>query len=891
MNEAKKPARILVVDDEERNRRLLAAMLEAEGYTALEAADGTQALELARQSPPDLVLLDIMMPGMDGYEVARALKADAATNAIPVVIVTALDDRESRLRGLEAGAEEFVTKPVDRNELRIRVRNLLRLKKFSDHLEQLVEERTAKLEAEILERKRIEKEQARLTAILEATPDFVATGGLDGHALYVNPAGLRMIGCEPGQDVSALSVGAGHPDWALELVTQTGIPHAIEHGTWSGESAFQRPGGGEIPISQVIIAHRGGDGSVEYLSTIARDITWQKEYEKRITRLNRLYAVLSGINTTIVRTRDRREMFGEACRIAVEQGKFRLAWIGLVEANGVDVTPMARAGVDEGYIDNIQLTARDDAPDRCEMVARALRERKAVVCNDIETDPQIARWRDEALRRGYRSVVVFPLQVADKVLGVLLLYASEMNFFDTEEMRLLTEVAGDISFALDHLEKEQRLDYLAYYDVLTELPNRALLRDRIEQRTDAAHRDRKVFAVMLLDLERFRIINETLGQHGGDELLRQVARRLQDGLDETDILARPGANVFAIVTRRADDGVALAQLLEQTLFRLHGQPFEVEGKELRVVAKAGVAVYPGDGADADTLYRNAEAALEKAKRSGDRYLFYAPEFNARVAEKLTLENKLRRAVERGELVLHYQPKIELKKRRISGLEALMRWNDPETGLVPPYKFIPIMEETGLILEAGRFALEQAVADSGRWKGNGPQVPRIAVNVSPIQLRQKDFVATVERALGAAQDIDGILELEITESLIMHDVETNIRKLQAVRDMGVEIAVDDFGTGYSSLAYIARLPISSLKIDRTFIINMTSNPDDLSIVSTIISLGHSLSLKVVAEGVETEEQANLLRLLKCDEFQGYLFSPAVPAEQVELLLRENKSPPK
>ena len=219
----------------------------------------------------------------------------------------------------------------------------------------------------------------------------------------------------------------------------------------------------------------------------------------------------------------------------------------------------------------------------------------------------------------------------------------------------------------------------------------------------------------------------------------------------------------------------------------------------------------------------------------------------------------------------------------------MRWNDPDSGLVPPFKFIPILEETGLILEAGRFALEQAVADSGRWKGNGLKVPRIAVNVSPIQLRQKDFVATVERALGGAGE--AILELEITESLIMQDIETNIQKLRAIRDMGVEIAVDDFGTGYSSLAYIARLPISSLKIDRAFIINMTSNPDDLSIVSTIISLGHSLSLKVVAEGVETEEQSNLLRLLKCDEFQGFLFSPAVPAEQLKLLLRENKSPPK
>ena len=219
----------------------------------------------------------------------------------------------------------------------------------------------------------------------------------------------------------------------------------------------------------------------------------------------------------------------------------------------------------------------------------------------------------------------------------------------------------------------------------------------------------------------------------------------------------------------------------------------------------------------------------------------------------------------------------------------MRWNDPDTGLVvPPVKFIPILEETGLILEAGRWALEQAVADSARWKGNRLQVPRIAVNVSPIQLRQKDFVATVERALRGAKDTDGILELEITESLIMQDIDANIRKLQAIRDMGVEITVDDFGTGYSSLSYIAKLPISSLKIDRAFIMNMTSNPDDLSIVSTIISLGHSLELKVVAEGVETEEQANLLRLLKCDEFQGYLFSRPVPAEQLESLLGESSS---
>jgi diguanylate cyclase (GGDEF)-like protein/PAS domain S-box-containing protein len=761
-----------------------------------------------------------------------------------------------------------------------------------EHLELLVQERTAALEAEIVERKRIEKDQARLVAIIEATPDMVATGDPIGQVLYFNRAGLRMLGFEPGLDVSTVRFLDTHPDWAAKLVAETGIPHAIEHGTWSGETALLGRDGREIPISQVIIAHKGSDGSVEYLSTIARDITLQMEHEKRITRQNRMYAVLSGINMTIVRTENRQELFNEACRIAVEEGRFRLAWIGLLDANGLDVTPVAGAGVDEGYLDNIQLTARDDAPDRCEMVARALREKTAVVCNDIDTDPQMARWREEALRRGYRSVVVFPLKLEDKVMGLLLLYASEAGVFDTEEMRLLTELAGDISFALDHLEKKDRINYLAYYDALTELPNRSLLHERLEQKVAVARGEQKSFAVVILNLERFRSVNETLGQHAGDELLRQVARRLKDGLDESDILARLGADSFAIVTWSYDDDGSVGHILEQVLSCIHGQPFEIEGQELRVAAKAGVAIFPHDGKDANTLSRNAEAALGKAKLSGDKYLFYAPEFSARVAEKLALENKMRRAVERGELVLHYQPKVELKKRRISGLEALMRWNDPDTGLlVPPIKFIPILEETGLILEAGRWALQQAIADSARWKGKRLPVPRIAVNVSPIQLRQKDFVATVEGALRGAKEVGGILELEITESLIMQDIDTNIRKLRAVRDMEVEIAVDDFGTGYSSLSYISRLPINTLKIDRAFIMNMTSNPDDLSIVSTIISLGHSLGLKVVAEGVETEEQANLLRLLKCDEFQGYLFSPAVPVEEIEILLQENKSPPK
>ena len=628
----------------------------------------------------------------------------------------------------------------------------------------------------------------------------------------------------------------------------------------------------------------------ERTAALTAEIAERKEQEARVIRLNRIYSVLSGINTTIVRVRERQQLFDEACRIAVEHGRFVFAWIGTLDADTRQVTPLARAGRDDGYLSQINLSAKEDAPGNCPLTARALTQASPVICNDVATDEAMKSLRAEALSRGYRSVVVFPLIVEERPVGVFCLYAPEPNAFDEEEMRLLVEMAGDISFALDHLKKEEQLNYLAYFDALTGLPNRALFWDRLDQRVGTARRDQQAFSVIMLDIERFSAVNETLGRQAGDELLRQFARRLKQALEETDILARLAGDRFGIATRHGEGGADVAHILERILSAIQGQAFRVDTSELRVAAKAGVASFPADGEDVEGLYRNAEAALKKTKLSGDRYLFYTPELNARVAEKLALENRLRRALEKEQLVLHYQPKIDLKTGRISGLEALMRWNDPETGLVPPLKFIPVLEETGMILEAGRWALAQALSDYRMWRAKGLRSLRIAVNVSPIQLRQRDIVATVERVLGGAGEAAAGLELEITETLIMQDIKANIVKLKAIREMGVEVAIDDFGTGYSSLSYIARLPISAMKIDRAFITNMTGSPDDLSIVSTIIGLAHSLNLKVVAEGVETEDQAKLLRLLKCDEFQGYLFSPAVPAETIERFLRENKSLP-
>jgi len=753
MKEAKKPARILVVDDEERNRRLLIAMLEAEGYTASEAADGTQALELARQSPPDLVLLDIMMPGVDGYEVARALKAGPATQAIPIVMVTALDDRASRLRGLEAGAEEFVTKPVDRNELRIRVRNLLRLKEFSDFL-------------------------ANHNRILE----------------------------EQVQDRTA-----------------------------------------------------------------------------KVVRLNRVYSVLSGINTAIVRVHERDELFAEACKIAVEHGKFELAWIGLLDAASRQVQPVAIAGRDEGYLDRIALTADEDAPDNCKLVARALSRLEHVVCNDISADESMSQWRDEALKRGFRSVAVFPLLLEQRPVGLFVLYASEPGFFDEQEMKLLIEMAGDISFALDHIAKEEKLNYLAYYDALTGLPNRTLFCDRVDSLIHSYAVRGESVAVAIFNVERFRFVNDSLGRTAGDELLKLIGERLREAAGDDGSLARTGSNTFAVSLA----GITIADVahtLEEKLFSVLSGPFTVAGQELRLAFKCGVALSPDDGSDAEALFQNAEAALQKARDSGDKYMFYAPQMNSRVAEILSLENKLRIAIVDEQFELHYQPKVDLAGNRITGLEALIRWRSPEMGLVSPAEFIPILEETGMITEVGTWAMNQAVSQYAVWQAAGLQPPPIAVNVSQVQLKRRDFVTTVEQAIAMAGKPEHGLDLEITESMIMEDIESAIEKLKTIRELGVGVSIDDFGTGYSSLRYLTRLPITALKIDRAFIQHMATNADDVAIVSTVIALGHNLKLKVIAEGVETEEQRKFLQLLKCDEFQGYLFSKPVPAEQVPALLK-------
>ncbi len=621
---------------------------------------------------------------------------------------------------------------------------------------------------------------------------------------------------------------------------------------------------------------RSADGEVVGVAAIGEDITEQKVAQDRIRRLNRVYAVLSAINSLIVRAQDREELFREACRICVELGGFRMSLIGIVDPATTMVVQLVSAGKDEPLLAAIRERLQSVELARNTMMAQAILEKSPVVANDSESDPRVVLGHLYS-DAGVRAIAVLPLIVAGEPVGVLALYASEPQFFHDEEMRLLAELTGDVAFAIDHIGKRERLDYLAFYDELTGLANRTLFLERVGQYVRSAASSQRQLALFLIDLERFRNVNDSFGRPAGDEILRQVAQVLIRFTGDETLLARVGADHFAAVLPEVRPGGDLPRLLARISAGFLDHPFRLNDAVFRIGARAGGALFPQDGADADTLYRNAEAALKRAKKDGERFVFYKQGMTEAAAGKLTMESQLREALGKEEFVLHYQPKVSLASGRMTGTEALIRWNDPRTGLVPPMRFIPILEETGLIHDVGRWALGKAIDDYLRWKGAGLPAVRVAVNVSPLQLRSRGFVDEIREVVGRDPHAAAGLELEVTESLIMEDVKHSIATLEAVRALGVTIAIDDFGTGFSSLSYLARLPVDTLKIDRAFVVDMTAGPEGLSLVSTIISLAHSLKLNVVAEGVETEEQSRLLRLLGCDEMQGFLISKALPGE--------------
>ena len=816
---------------------------------------------------PDLILSDFSLPasfdGLAALDIARNTHPE-----IPYVFVSGTIGEDRAVEALKRGATDYVLKD--------------RLNRLVPVIRRALEEKEEKLARRRAEESARASEQ-KLRLMIDGVKDYaLLLLDCDGQVASWNPGAQRITGYAE-RDIVGRHVDCFHtPEDVDAGRSATMLRVAAETGRYEDEGWHVRADGSRFWANVVTTAIRDDSDALQGYAMVARDITERKAQRERILRLSRVRAVRSGVNSAIVRVRNRTQLLQDACRIIVNDGGFAAAWTGAIDAAGKRVRPEVCFGRDTDFTANLSI-AIDSAPDAPGIVAQSVRARRPVVVNDIRDDPRIASG-EELRRRSLMAAASFPLLVEDDVAGVLVLYGAETGCFDDEQVQLLEELASDISFGLDHIAKEERLNYLAYYDGLTGLANRTLFQQQVSKLIHSVMPDEQGLAMVVLDPERFRHINDTLGMAAGDSVLKQVADRLSNAVGEPGAVARISADRFAVALVPMRNATEIARELDRGILAPLDAPLSVKGEELRISVKAGIAVYPADGADASTLLVNAEVALAKAKRSTDRYFFYAPDMNARVAQQLRVENELRKAVREEQFVLYYQPRIDLASGRICGMEALIRWQHPDRGLIHPADFVPVLEQTGMIIDIGRWSLRRAALDHAAWVSSGVAAPRIAVNVSEAQLRRDEFIEDLRTASQAAGGTGTCLDIEITESMIMGDIDRNIEKLRAMRSMGIGVSVDDFGTGYSSLSWIARLPLDSLKIDQSFIASMNDSAEHMAIVSAVISLARALNLRVVAEGVESEVQCNLLRLLRCDEGQGYLFHRPLAPEAMAQLLR-------
>ena len=758
-------------------------------------------------------------------------------------------------------------------------------------LDEEVQLHAGQLKLETLERKRVaddlQESETRFRQLAENVQEvFFLMNAQGTEILYISPAYEVVWGrsCESLYQQPQSWMESIHPD-DLETVRK-GNQEREQTGYFDYTCRIVRSHASLRWVRVRGFPIRNDAGEVYRIAGFAEDITQQTEQQRKIARLSRISTVLSGINSAIVRIHDRNELFQEACRVAVDHGGFGMAWVGMVDPDTLEGKVEGWRGCESGYAEKIRLTARAGAPDSERPACVAMRERRPVICNNIETELTLLPLRAELLERGHQSAAALPLIVENRVVGVIALYAGEVGFFDEEELQLLNELAGDLSFGLQYIEKKEKLSYLAYYDVLTGLPNSMLFHDRLTQFLHGARDEQGMITVIMVDLVHFSQLNDALGHHVGDALLQQVAERFNTVLREPYTLARIGGNTFAFAVTGLRQGTNAASILER-IFESFNQQFTLDQQEIRVSARGGLVLYPEDGRDAETLIKHAEVALNKAKSSDERYLYYAPQMNVAIAARLALENDLRIALETWQFAVYYQPRVDLLSGRIISAEALIRWPHPQRGMISPVQFIPLAEETGMIVPIGAKVINAVCAQQMAWLAQQIEIVPVAVNLSSVQFKRGEVLQTIRDAIELHQLKQHYIEFELTESVVMDNPEEATRDLQALKQLGVKLALDDFGTGYSSLAYLKRFPFDFVKIDRAFVTDITTSKEDAALANAIIAMAHGLNLRVVAEGVETEEQLNYLRKQGCDELQGYYFSPPVPAEAFASMLREGK----
>jgi diguanylate cyclase (GGDEF)-like protein/PAS domain S-box-containing protein len=686
---------------------------------------------------------------------------------------------------------------------------------------------------DITEIKRAEEALRKLSCAVEQSPSLVIIADSDGNIQYVNPKFTQVTGYTAeeaiGKTPRILKSGETSPEEYKRLWETI-----TSGGEWRGELHNKKKNGELYWASVTIVPVKDAEGTITHLLGVQEDITERKRAEEALRESEEKY-------------RDLVENMSEVLYALDKDG--RITYVSPVVEQLGGYTPSELIG--RSFTEFIH---PDDLLALVESFQRTVSGNLEPSEFRIFTKSGEIRWVRTSSR---------PVFEGDRIIG-------------------LRAVMMDIT---ERKQAEETIKHLAYHDALTNLANRTLFQDRLTVALAQARRKRRMAAVMFLDLDRFKVVNDTVGHALGDRLLQGVAERLTGLVREGDTVARVGGDEFTLLlaeVERAEDMVEVAERVLDTL----RQPWVLNGHEFRITASIGIAMFPSDGEDADSLLRNADTAMYRAKDQGrDNYKLYTPKMNARIAERLALENSLRHGLERGEFLVYYQPQVDIASGNIVGMEALVRWQHPERGLVFPAEFIPVAEETGLIVPLGEWVLRSACAQNKAWQAAGFPPMRVAVNLSARQFQQRDLIEVVDEVLKETGLEARWLQLEITEGVAMQDVESNIAVLRELRQMGVQIAIDDFGTGHSSLSYLSRLPIDVVKIDQSFIQDLTTDPNDAAIARSIIVMAHNLKLRVIAEGVETEEQLAFLKKRRCDEMQGYLFSKPAPAEAFEEMLRQ------
>jgi diguanylate cyclase (GGDEF)-like protein/PAS domain S-box-containing protein len=638
---------------------------------------------------------------------------------------------------------------------------------------------------------------------------------------------------------------------------------------------YRRKDGSRVPVEVTRRILRSEEGV--YVVAIARDISERKKAKRRLALHAQRQEGIARFGQLALGRTELDRLFEEAVRTVHATGVDAAALIEMIPGSDQYVMRAACGENTAGSLGRPALLAGDSASRR-------------VIDTDapLLVDAEYLRGRPgrpwSEWMKHMQSGVYVPIHGAEGTFGTLAMYSVRPGAFGAEDVRYAEAIASVLSSALRREHAERRLAHLAQFDTLTGLPNRNLLQDRLVQTLAQCRRKRWQAGVLFVDLDRFKLVNDTLGHHQGDALIAQVGRRLRSIVRPGDTVGRFSGDEFAVVLAdlgRPDDAALVAQKVLDALSR----PFDLGAQEAYVTASIGIAVYPGDAEDAESLLKNADMAMYQAKESGrDAFRFFTAEMNQRSVARMQLNTDLRHAIERREFVLHYQPKVSLESRTPCGVEALLRWNHPARGMVPPAEFVPALEESGMIVQVGEWVLEEACAQIKRWRQAGCGDVPVAVNLSAKQFLRRDLDATIPRVVAAAGVEPRLIELEITESCLMANPEEAVRTLTALRQAGFRISVDDFGTGYSSLSYLARFPLSALKIDRAFVREVHRDPSAAAIVRAVIDMAQNLELTVVAEGIETDQQYAFLRRHGCQQGQGYLFSRPLPGDAALHLLQ-------